>query len=212
MIIFTTMNEVLLYTILTTAVLIGFGSGSNPLRAAGVFVRNLVLSPRSLILFGSLLAILFCNKLELSVEKKLTGLTDFTPFVHRIEGGFIEGFQHLFHAAWLTPVLAFFYVVVFQAILVASLVIYLYKERSGRQFAATCYAVMLNYLIAIPFYLFVPVKEVWAYNPAVHFYMLEAFPTFETVYRGLSGLDNCFPSLHTSISVTLALLGDPIRN
>ncbi|CDN42434.1 MULTISPECIES: phosphatase PAP2 family protein [Paenibacillus] len=207
MAILTSMNQITLYTVLTSAVLISFGTGRNPLRAAGVFARNLAVNPRYLLLFGSLLAILFMNKLELIIESKMKHQTDFTPFVQRLEGGFVEGFQQLFHAAWLTPVLAFFYVVVFQSLLVASLAVYMYRDKTGRQFSATCYAIMLNYLIAIPFYLFMPVKEVWAYNPNVHFYMLEAFPAFETVYRGLSGLDNCFPSLHTSISVTLALLG-----
>lgn len=36
--------------------------------------------------------------------------------------------------------------------------------------------------------------------------MLDVFPKFEQEYRPLSGLNNCFPSLHTSISVTMALL------
>jgi membrane-associated phospholipid phosphatase len=37
--------------------------------------------------------------------------------------------------------------------------------------------------------------------------MLEVFPKFNEVYRQFSGIDNCFPSLHTSISVSMAILG-----
>ena len=72
---------------------------------------------------------------------------------------------------------------------------------------ATCYAIIINYAVAIPFYLYLPVNEVWSYAPAgVRFVMLDIFPKFEQEYRPLSGLNNCFPSLHTSISVTMALL------
>ena len=112
MIIFTTMNEVLLYTILTTAVLIGFGSGSNPLRAAGVLYADLVRRPVPLTLFGSLLAILFCNKSELSVDKKLTGLTDFTP-IRSNRRRFHRRLSASFSCHWLTPCFLFFNVVVF---------------------------------------------------------------------------------------------------
>ncbi|OXM15385.1 phosphatase PAP2 family protein [Paenibacillus herberti] len=206
MAIFYSMNQITLYTVLTSIVLIGFGIGGNPLKVVWMLIRNLTTNRRFLLLFASLLGILFLNKFELKLEKMMNPPPDFTHVVQRFEGGFVEGFQQLFYAPWLTPFLAFFYIVVFQSVLVASLAIYMYQDRSGRQFTAVCYAVMINYLVAIPFYLFLPVNEVWAHDPNVKFYMLEAFPAFETMYRGLSGLDNCLPSLHTSISVTMALL------
>lgn len=206
MAVFYSMNQVTLLTILTSILLISFGIGRNPLAACMGLARNLMANKRSMVLFGSLIAILFLNNYELKLEQMMQPPPDFTHIVQRLEGGFVESFQQLFYAPWLTPFLAYFYIVVFQSVLIASLGIYLFQERNGRQFNATCYAIILNYLIAVPFYLLLPVKEVWAFNPNVHFYMLEAFPNFETVYRGLSGLDNCLPSLHTSVSVTLALL------
>jgi membrane-associated phospholipid phosphatase len=42
--------------------------------------------------------------------------------------------------------------------------------------------------------------------------MTNVFPTFETDYRPLSGLDNCFPSLHTSISVSMAVIAMKSNN
>lgn len=206
MVLFHSMNTVLIYTVLTVALLIAFGTGRNPFKAAGLFVRNLFVSRSYLFHFMALIAILFCNKYELIVEKKMRYQADFTPVFHLLEGNFVLLFQQLFYHPWLTPVLAFFYIVVFQSLLIASIGIYTFMDRTKKLYYATCYAVMLNYLIAIPFYLFLPVKEVWAFNPAVQFYMLESFPSFESEYRGLSGLDNCFPSLHTSISVTLAII------
>ncbi|MFD2880164.1 phosphatase PAP2 family protein [Paenibacillus rhizoplanae] len=93
-----------------------------------------------------------------------------------------------------------------QAVLAASLGIYLLDNNRVILYA-TCYTIILTYAIAIPFYLYFPVNEVWSYAPAgVRFIMLDAFPKFEQEYRPLSGLNNCFPSLHTAISVSMALL------
>lgn len=64
----------------------------------------------------------------------------------------------------------------------------------------------LNYGIALPFYLLVPVKEAWAGDAGVRFLIPTVYPAFETQYRPLSGLDNCFPSLHTSLALTFALI------
>lgn len=93
-----------------------------------------------------------------------------------------------------------------QSVLAASLGVYL-LDKNRVMLYATCYAIIINYAVAIPFYLYFPVNEVWSYVPAgVRFTMLDVFPKFEQEYRPLSGLNNCFPSLHTSISVTMALL------
>ncbi|WJH32566.1 phosphatase PAP2 family protein [Paenibacillus sp. CC-CFT747] len=90
--------------------------------------------------------------------------------------------------------------------MVASLGIYTY-QKNHKLFYAVCYAMMFNYMIAIPFYLFFPVNEVWYYaSTKVEFLMTSVFPTFEQEYRPLSGLNNCFPSLHTSLSVTMAVI------
>jgi membrane-associated phospholipid phosphatase len=156
--------------------------------------------------FAALMLILFCNKLELSIEANMNVTHDFTPLFQSIEGHFVADLQHTFHNDILTAVLAVMYVVVFQALLIASVGIYTYQDKSRRMYYAICYAIMLNYLVAIPFYLFFPVNEVWAHDSSVRFLMLDVFPNFETQYRSLSGINNCFPSLHTSISVTLAVL------
>jgi membrane-associated phospholipid phosphatase len=137
--------------------------------------------------------------------------SDFTPSVYGLEGDFVAVFQRLFENDMLTSFLTFFYVVVFPAVMIASIGIYAY-QRNFKLFYAVCYALMINYMIAIPFYLFFPVTEVHAFNPNVKFLMLDAFPTFENDYRPLSDLDNCFPSLHTSISVTMAMIALKSKN
>lgn len=206
MVLFDTMGTVTLYTAITVALLITFGVAGNPFAVAFDFLRNLATSPRYFLHFAGLLLILLLNKNEMRLENNMNLTYDFTPFFHSIEGSIVASIQRMFEHPALTTVLAFLYIVVLQAILIASIGIYSYKNANKQMYYATCYAIMLNYFIAIPFFLFFPVNEVWAFDPQVKFLMLEAFPKFETEYRALSGLNNCFPSLHTSISATLAIL------
>ncbi|WP_223069201.1 phosphatase PAP2 family protein [Paenibacillus caui] len=200
------MYLVSLLTVLITIVLIFAGTGRNPFSAAYAFISELVRSWKFLLLFIAMTGALLVNKYELKLEHKLHGTADFTPYFFELEGHFVRNFQQLFHHLWVTEISAFLYVIVLQSLLAASIGIY--AGQGNRVFLfATCLTVILNYAIAIPFYLFFPIGEVWSYAPSgAAFYMLEAFPHFEEVYRPLSGLDNCFPSLHTSISVSMAIL------
>ena len=201
------MNTIALFTALNIIVLIWLGTLRNPLKALYVLVRELVTTPRFLILFVSMAGILLLNKYEQQIEQDyFRNQTDFTPMIFQWEGSFVRHLQDFFYSPWITPVLAYFYLLVFQALIIGSLGVYLIQQNKALVYA-TCYAILINYAIAIPFYLLFPVNEVWSYPPAgVTFHMLDVFPDFETIYRPLSGLDNCFPSLHTSLSMTMALL------
>ncbi|WP_195576008.1 phosphatase PAP2 family protein [Paenibacillus sp. 1001270B_150601_E10] len=212
MILFQTMQSVILWSVLATIVLVWVGSKRSPLYAVKAFIQTLLRSRKFLISFISLVLILLVNKYELEFEQWLNAGWDFTPFIHQLEGQFVYHFQNIFNTPILTSILSVFYLVIFQALIISSLMVYVSTNQQGLA-TATCYAIMLNYLIALPFYLFVQVNEVWSYAPAnVEFLMLHAFPTFEEQYRGFSGIDNCFPSLHTSISVTVALLASRSGN
>lgn len=192
-------------TAVSVALLVGYGTARQPFAAAAVFVRKLFLSPRHLILFLSLLLIMALNKFELSLEAALPVPPDLTRILVGWEGSWQGTLQRALESPWLTHFCAFFYLVVFQGFMVASLIFYA-SAGKDKQYYALCVALLLNYLIAVPFYLFVPVHEAWDASSNIRFLMLDVFPTFETQYRHLSGLDNCFPSLHTSISVTMALV------
>lgn len=195
-----------IWTIIVVILLVWFGSRRQPLASVSSLLREIRASRKLLIAFIALLLILVANKYELHLELWINPSWDFTSAIHQLEGNFVYNLQQMFENPVLTDILGFFYLVVFQSLIVASLAIYA-SAKQTKMIIAVCYAVTLNYLIAIPFYLFVPVNEVWSYAPSgVQFLMLNVFPTFEEQYRHLSGLDNCFPSLHTSISITIALL------
>lgn len=179
---------------------------TNPLNIALNFLKHLYQSPKYLFHFIALISILILNKFELWLEKQMIAPADFTPHIYRFEGDIVYWIQTLFKNDLLTTFLGFFYVVVFTALIAVSIGVYT-QSKQLHLYYAFCYAIILNYLIAIPFYLFVPVNEVWYHIPnKVQFLMLDFFPTFETEYRQLSGLDNCLPSLHTSVSLTIALI------
>ncbi|GGH29616.1 phosphatase PAP2 family protein [Paenibacillus segetis] len=204
--IFESMQTISLLTGLISILLIWICSIKNPLSSISSLVRELLTSRKFLILFLFMIGVLLINKYELSWEESMDYTADFTSWVFQLEGHFVQAFQNLFHTPWITGVTSFFYLVVFQALIIASLGIYAGDRRKVFLYA-TCFTVIINYLIAIPFYLFFPVNEVWSYPPAgVSFIMLDAFPNFNIIYRPLSGINNCFPSLHTSISVSMAIL------
>lgn len=200
------MNLVILYTVLIVFVLIWIGTRRNPLLALLELGKELLRSYKFLLLIAGMSGVLAINKYELQIEQKMNLTADYTSFIFGLEGHFVRDLQQLFYTPWLTPIIVFFYIFMLQSVLAASIGVYL-LDKNRLMLYATCYTIILNYAIAIPFYLYFPVNEVWAYIPAdVRFTMLDVFPRFEQEYRPLSGLNNCFPSLHTSISVSTALL------
>jgi membrane-associated phospholipid phosphatase len=205
MLTFHSMTTVAWLSALTILLLVSFGTRSIPLLAVGQFAKNLTSSAKFSAHFIALIAILLLNKLELRFESLLTAAVDYTEQFQDWDRGFVGWIQASLHVPWLTEGLSYMYLVVFHSLLVASLILY-GSRTDKRLYYATCYAIMLNYGIAIPFFIFFPVNEVWVNDPSVQLRLLDVFPRFESEYRLLSGIDNCFPSLHTSISVTLAVL------
>ncbi|MFD2329739.1 phosphatase PAP2 family protein [Cohnella sp. GCM10020058] len=205
MIVFGSMKMISALTAVTVALLVYYGSARQPFAAAAAFVLKLYRSPKHLFLFLSLLLIMALNKFELNLEDALPIPRDLTRLLVGWEGSWQGALQQALESPSLTLFCAFFYLVVFQGFMIASLIFYA-STGKDKLYIALCVALLLNYLVAVPFYLFVPVHEAWSASTNIRFLMLDAFPSFETQYRHLSGLDNCFPSLHTSISVTMALL------
>jgi len=205
------MTHATVYIVISIYVLLYLSLRKNPFFVAGAFVQDFFTKRKFFFHFAAVMAILFFNKVELWIESKMHYTADFTAKIHGLEGDFVAGFQHLFYNNTITMVTSIFYVIVFPCLMIVSILIYTYQKKY-RLFYALCYTVIINYVIAIPFYLFFPVQEVWAFHPNVKLLILEVFPKFEAEYRPLSGLDNCFPSLHTSISVSMALLASRSGN
>lgn len=202
---FESIYTMLITMVLTVLFMVYFVLQRNPLFPVLGIIRD-IFSKKILIWhFFALLVVLILNKIQQTIEKEMKGVGDFTPWVYSVEGNSVYYIQHFFQNDVLTFVLTYFYIIVFTAMMIVSFIIY-HAYQEDRSFYALFYGIMINYLIAIPFYLFFPVNEVWYYHTKVDFLIPQVYSNFEQEYRVLSGLNNCFPSLHTSLSVTMAVI------
>ncbi|MEW9668412.1 phosphatase PAP2 family protein [Ammoniphilus sp. 3BR4] len=190
---------------LTVLIVLWYVLQRNPLVSVMEFVKAIFTKKILIWHFLALLVVLVLNKIQQIIEKEMKGVGDFTPWVYGIEGNIVLYIQHFFQNDVLTYVLTYFYIIVFTALMFVSFIVY-HAYQEDKSFYALFYGIMINYLIAIPFYLFFPVNEVWYYQSRVEFLIPQVYPNFEHEYRVLSGLNNCFPSLHTSLSVTMAFI------
>ncbi len=152
-------------------------------------------------------AVMGINVVETHFDGKVTAALgyDITGWVYRLEGNLAAGIQQL---SWQPAIYAFsfVYLVLFMAIMAAPLLL---TAGIGNlaAFVALSRGLTLNYLIAFPFYIFFPVQEMWSGNPQnVRLLVNEISPAIMEAYRSTSALDNCFPSLHTSLSMTMAFI------
>lgn len=133
----------------------------------------------------------------------LLGL-DFTPAIARFECGAAGAFQSLFASVPLSWLLALAYTVLFPGLLFG--LAHAYDRRKDPQaLLEVVFAYGINYLAVLPFYLLFPVTEPWscAGSGVVALTDLHLSPALQAVVRPMSGIDNCFPSYHTSLMVSL---------
>jgi len=176
----------------------------NPYSVIKTTLVQLLKDKKKLLHFLGLFLILYFNKIEQKISEQFS-VSDYTSIIHDWEGNIVYYIQKLFLNGSLTYVLTFFYIIVFPTLMVSSIVVYL-NRNDLRSFYSLVYALMLTYGIAIPFFMFFPVYEVWYFDPNVHFLIPDIYPRFEIEYRPMSGLNNNLPSLHTAISVSMALI------
>lgn len=181
-------------------------TGRNPVREVLSAGRRLLQDPRILGALVASVTMLLISSAETRWFEPIAHRMvpwDYTQLVAR-GTGLIHLLQRL---EWdpLTHALTFVYIIVFPLLMLSSLVVY-----SARNDWETLKRLLtgywLNYLVALPFYIWFPVKEAWAGTAGIRFLIPVAYPAFEAEYRVYSALDNCFPSLHTSLALTYALI------
>jgi membrane-associated phospholipid phosphatase len=76
------------------------------------------------------------------------------------------------------------------------------RHRDPEAYQTVSLAVAIDYAISLPFFLFFPVPERWA-SPMTEAMLLSDKVSDKLIeyMRPLSGLDNCFPSFHVSLTV-----------
>lgn len=128
---------------------------------------------------------------------------DVTPWLYGLEGEFVAHLQALVPAA-MVPLVSAVYVIGFAVLLVAPLVVYFFAALDRLKALIVAYAV--NYGVG-----FVCYTLLIAYGPRTYLdgqvvgLMFERFPAVRHLTGAVSVSSNVFPSLHTSLSVTVLL-------
>ena len=163
-------------------------------------------------LFGLLALVFVANYVETAIETWLMKRYElgahlaagFTAAVQQFEG------NYSFESHDLTNLLAVYgYSVAYYFIfpLMCLAVAWALAARSDiKPFRVLTFAVVIDYLISLPFFLFFPVMERWTNAESGAMLLSDRWSSKLIEYvRPLSGLDNCFPSSHTSITVVVIL-------
>ncbi|HET6201265.1 MAG TPA: phosphatase PAP2 family protein [Planctomycetota bacterium] len=183
--------------------------GRSPLRVGRLAFARLAQDRTLRLLVAGMVAVVVANVVLTSIDPRFTSFVgrDFAADVHRLEGDFVAGVQRSLGHPLLTALLSWVYVLVYPLLIVASLFVYAARG-DGERLRALGAAYFANYLLIQPFYLFFPVKEpaYVADSGGVVNGIETILPGFMDGYRLTSGIDNCFPSLHTSLSLSVALV------
>jgi len=83
----------------------------------------------------------------------------------------------------------------------------LWRRPDVAPFQLLCFAITIDYLITLPFYLLFPIPERWAFPDSGAILLSDLWTTrLIELIRHISGLDNCFPSSHVSFTVVIILV------
>ncbi len=97
-------------------------------------------------------------------------------------------------------------------ILAAMCAVVLIMRKEIGAFRVLCLATAIDYLISLPFFLFFPVPERWSYPAAAAILQPDRISDeLIQAIRPISGLDNCFPSFHTSLTLIIVITAVVLR-
>jgi len=152
---------------------------------------------------GLIIGVVMIHLLEVNILDTMTtnmiGDT-FTSSIQFIEDGVVHWFSQL----W-TPVLIYFFVFVYIGLYPFMLwftllyFIMVNEKKAMKTFACSLVGI---YAIALPFYLFVPITNVYSYygTPSA---LNMVIPSIEQFFYTTTTTNNCFPSLHVAVSLLL---------
>lgn len=165
------------------------------------------ITPLQLIILVVIIHLLEVNFID-SFTTTLIG-QDFTLVMQFIEDGAVYWFsQH-----W-TPLLLYFFVFIYIGLypflLWFSLLYFLLSDEK-KAMKTFAYSLIGIYAIALPFYLFLPITNVYT-----HYGLTSALdsviPTVEQFFYTTTTNNNCFPSLHVAISLLIAKTATYTKN
>lgn len=157
------------------------------------------------------LAVFLANLVETQLEEAMKSPAGYAlgyklaQAFQELEGGFNFGGAERV-SRWVVGGYVVAYFVLLPALLIGAAVVYWRRAAAG-ELRVFSFALALNYLFALPFYLFLPVPERWAFPGAKATLMSDLLSShLIELVRPISGLDNCFPSMHVALAALVALL------
>lgn len=147
------------------------------------------------------------NFVESPLDPRITaGLGyELSAWVASVEGALVERVQAA-TPDWLGLPLALVYLPGWLALLLVPGVV---QHARGKPTALAEHVagIWANYLLALPFYVFLPVREVaFSGHSLARPWLEDYFPTISAQMRVGSAVDNCLPSLHVSLAVTAVVV------
>ena len=121
--------------------------------------------------------------------------------MQQIEGNFVYSFSQ----NWIPGILHFF-VLIYIAIYPFTLwfsPLYFILDDKEKSIKTLAYGLVIIYTIALPFYLLLPVTNVYIYYN-VDSALETVFPNVENFFYSTTTQNNCIPSLHTAMTILIA--------
>lgn len=118
---------------------------------------------------------------------------------------FENGIVYWFSQNWIPGVLHFFviiYIAIYPFTLWFSIAYFVIGDKKN-SLKSLAYGLLIIYLVALPFYLFLPITNVYTFyntNSALE----TVIPTVENFFYSTTTTNNCLPSLHTAMTILIA--------
>jgi len=126
---------------------------------------------------------------------------DFAENIEGFEGNIVFWFSQ----SWI-PALVYFFVIMYIAVYPFILWFaptYFLLTNNKKSMKTLAYGLFLIYIIALPFYLFLPITNVYTfYNQTSA--LETVIPSVENFFYSTTTNNNCFPSLHTAMTILVA--------
>ena len=126
---------------------------------------------------------------------------DYANSIVNIENGIVYWFSQ----NW-SPILLYFFVTIYIVIYPFTLwfsPLYFIIDNKKNAIKSLAYGLLIIYIIALPFYLFLPITNVYTFYNADS--ALEtAIPEIEKFFYSTTTQNNCLPSLHTAMTILVA--------
>ncbi|WP_306057387.1 phosphatase PAP2 family protein [Natronococcus wangiae] len=158
-----------------------------------------------------LAAVLLGNSVAREVVPDLSWIIDWNPTwqIYEIEGRFIFWLQS-YETAALTSYFSFIYIYGYVFLLVFPVVAY-FALSNTRPLRELLTAYTLNYALGLLLYVFVIAYGPRNVMPEVQALLYDTYPQYQHLTREVNRNTNVFPSLHTSLAATVAILAHRTR-